>query len=129
MSQAGLPVVHQKGSDHFRGDHPRAMHVTVSRSGTALVLTQASGVGDASERYDDAFVAAVRVYERRSWLQAYSQFAMLGDQGNAPAAKLALLMLRYGHALYGETFTAPPSQIARWAQCVLRATARSSVQS
>jgi hypothetical protein len=71
---------------------------------------------------DEHFEAAVALYERQRWDAAYEMLARLADRGDAPASKLALLMLRYGAPLYGARFTAQPEQIARWARQVLEAT-------
>jgi len=73
---------------------------------------------------DDRFDAAVRLYRDGHWALAFDRLAGLADQGHARAAKLALLMTRYGVSLYGVTFAVPPTQIARWAQRALRANSR-----
>lgn len=91
-----------------------------------LVLRTACALGDADERADVTFTAAVRLYEGGHWPFAFERMAALADQDHAPAAKLALLMLRYGSALYGSDFSARPEQVARWAQRVLRATSRAT---
>ena len=70
---------------------------------------------------DEHFEAAVALYERQRWVPAYEMLCRLADRGDAPASKLALLMLRYGALLYGTRFTARPEQIARWARQVLEA--------
>jgi len=75
---------------------------------------------------DEHFEAAVALYERHRWVAAYEMLGRLADRGDAPASKLALLMLRYGAPLYGTRFTAQPDQIARWARQVLEATAAST---
>ena len=75
---------------------------------------------------DEHFEAAVALYERHRWVPAYEMLCRLADRGDAPASKLALLMLRYGAPLYGTHLTAQPEQIARWARQVLEATASSS---
>lgn len=72
---------------------------------------------------DEHFEAAVALYERHRWVPAYEMLCRLADRGDAPASKLALLMLRYGAPLYGTRFTAQPEQIARWARQVLEASA------
>lgn len=92
----------------------------------ALVLCTARAIGDANERADADFSAAVRLYEDGHWPFAFERLAALADRGHAPAAKLALLMLRYGGALYGSGFSARPEQVARWAHRVLRATSRAT---
>jgi hypothetical protein len=75
---------------------------------------------------DDRFDAAVSLYREGHWVQAFERLAALADQDHAPAAKLALLMLRHGLSLYGVCFAAKPMQVARWAQRVLRATSRAT---
>jgi hypothetical protein len=75
---------------------------------------------------DDRFDAAVRLYREGDWAPAFDSLAALADQDHAPAAKLALLMLRYGAWLYGASFSARPTQVARWAQRVLSASSRAT---
>ena len=75
---------------------------------------------------DDRFDAAVSLYRDGHWALAFERLAALADQDHAPAAKLALLMLRYGVSLYGVCFAVQPTQVARWAQRVLRATSRAT---
>jgi hypothetical protein len=75
---------------------------------------------------DDRFDAAVRLYRDGRWELAFESLAKLADQNHGPAARLALLMLRYGAPLYGASFPARPVQIARWAQRVLLATSRAT---
>ena len=91
-----------------------------------LVLEVGRTVGTAEERASEAFASAVHLYEGGHWAFAFERLALLADQGHAPAAKLALLMLRYGRALYGTGFSAEPEQVARWAQRVLRAASRAT---
>jgi hypothetical protein len=97
-----------------------------SLAAAQLVLCTARAVGDDSERANAAFISATRLYEDCHWEFAFERVALLADHGHTPAAKLALLMLRYGRALYGTSFVAHPGQVARWAQRVLRATSRAT---
>ena len=98
--------------------------------GTALAFgTDASAAasgGAPSSNVGARFDTAVRLYEGGHWEQAFATLAALADHGDARAAKLALLMLRYGAPLYGTTFVAKPLHVARWAQRVLRASARAT---
>ena len=73
---------------------------------------------------DEPFDAAVRLYRDGHWALAFDKLAALADRDHAPAAKLALLMLRYGASIYGVAFAVQPVQIARWAQRALRPTSR-----
>jgi len=75
---------------------------------------------------DPRFEAAVSLYRDGHWALAFERVAALADQDHVPAARLALLMLRYGAALYGVGFAANPTQVARWAQRVLRASSRAT---
>lgn len=97
-------------------------HHSTSLAASELVLCTARALGTVDERASDAFVSAVRLYQDCHWEFAFERLSTLADQGHAPAAKLVLLMLRYGRPLYGTSFNARPEQIARWAQRVLRAT-------
>jgi len=73
---------------------------------------------------DEPFDAAVRLYREGHWALAFDKLAALADRDHAPAAKLALLMLRYGASLYGVAFAVQPMQVARWAQRALGVTSR-----
>ena len=101
-------------------------HGSDSLASACLVLCTACAAGDDSERANAAFISATRLYEDCHWEFAFERVALLADHGHAPAAKLALLMLRYGSSLYGTSFNAKPAQVARWAQRVLRATSRAT---
>ena len=70
----------------------------------------------------DSLERAIALYERRQWGAAFAILSRLADRRDPAAAKLALLMLRYGESLYGTRFTALPQQIARWATQVIDAT-------
>lgn len=56
------------------------------------------------------FEAALAEYERNHWPQAYEALTRLADEGHPEAARIALLMRRYGPALYGREFGAPVRQ-------------------
>ncbi len=120
--------MHRQPLHATQHNHPRPIRASAPRhspslAAAQLVLCTARAVGDDSERANGAFISATRLYEDCHWEFAFERVAMLADHGHAPAAKLALLMLRYGSALYGTNFVAHPGQVARWAQRVLRATA------
>jgi hypothetical protein len=99
---------------------------SASLAAAAMVLGTARAFGQTEECATESFISASRLYEDCHWEFAFERLALLADQGNAPAAKLALLMLRYGSAIYGTGFNAKPEQVARWAQRVLRATSRAT---
>jgi hypothetical protein len=83
------------------------------------LLSEASDIGMPNERCDEGFLAAVRQFQGGRWQRAFTQLTSLADGGHAPAAKLALLMLRHGRTRFGMTFDAEPPRIARWARYVL----------
>ena len=79
-----------------------------------------------SNAQNTQFKTAIRLYEEGHWPFAFDHLSALADEHHPAASKLALLMLRYGRALYGTSFEARPGQVAQWAQCVLRATSRAT---
>ena len=108
----------------------RWVHGTNPWLGASMVLSAAltGGVPPATSRHaagrlvpSASFDAAIALYERGEWEQAFEMLQRLADAGDALAAKLVLLMLRYGAPLYGTHFNAMPRQIARWARVVLAA--------
>ena len=98
-------------------------HRSNSLAAAAVVLKSALDATPNTSS-DERFRVEVRLYEEGHWQQAFVGLSSLADQGHATAARLALLMLRYGAAVYGTTFSATPEQVARWAQRVLRAASR-----
>ena len=108
----------------------RWVHGTNPWQGASMVLSAAllGGVPSATSRHavgrlvpSASFDAAIALYERGEWAPAFEMLQRLADTGDALAAKLVLLMLRYGAPLYGTHFHAMPRQIARWARVVLAA--------
>jgi hypothetical protein len=111
----------------------RWMHGTNPWQGASMVLSTvlpaSSAVAKTAPRVkaigalsDEGFDAAIKRYERGEWEPAYQMLALLADGGHGLAAKLALLMLRYGAPLYGTSFVATPKQVAHWARQVLTTT-------
>ena len=96
----------------------------LDRVAVARVLQSVVGAAADPHTEDDCFEAAVALYEFERWDKAFADLALLADEGHPRAAKLALLMLRYGASVYGMRFIAPPGKVARWAQRVLRAASR-----
>ena len=60
------------------------------------------------------FDAALLVYERNHWPEAYAALTALADSGHPEAARMALQMRQYGPALYGREFVASAGQLAQW---------------
>ena len=108
----------------------RWVHGTNPWQGASMVLSAAlvGGVSSQASRHaagrlmpSASFDVAIAAYERGEWGPAFEMLQRLADAGDALAAKLVLLMLRYGAPLYGTHFSAMPRQIARWARVVLAA--------
>lgn len=94
----------------------------------ALVLTVSIGlVGRAAADAPSAQWQAARLaaansdYERNSWQAAFGTLAQLADGGHAEAARIALLMVRYGPALYGQEFGVDRVRMASWGDLASRA--------
>lgn len=69
---------------------------------------------------DGRFEAAMQQYDDSHYGAAYEQFASLADQGHDEAARIALLMARFGPQLYGHQWPASAEQKAHWQQVVSR---------
>jgi len=84
-------------------------------AGTATA-GEAAAVPTAEQARD--FRLALDDYEGNRWPEAYAAFALLADQGHAPAAGLALHMLGGGVQRYGLRFEASAAQRLRWSRAV-----------
>jgi hypothetical protein len=104
---------------------PTRNPLATCHSATSLVLDTIGPIQE-SDVSNPNFKTAIRLYEEGNWPFAFDRLSALADDHHAAAAKLALLMLRYGRGLYGTGFVARPAQVARWAQCVLRVTSRAT---
>ena len=71
------------------------------------------------------FTAAMALYKGGDWAHAFAALGALADLGHVPAARLSLLMLRYGTGWFRKPFSATPEQVARWARQILRDVLRS----
>jgi hypothetical protein len=76
-----------------------------------LATTSATAAVD-----DEAFDAALELYHVGHYSSAYGRLAALADEGHAEAARIALLMFRYGPQLYGSAWSASPDQVERWSR-------------
>lgn len=65
-----------------------------------------------------AFAQALASLRQGRTSEAYGRFVRLADGGHGDAARIALVMLRHGGALYGTEWTAAPSQVAAWERSV-----------
>ena len=86
-----------------------------------LLCTNAAAASSADEaRPDPQFNEAMDLYSVGKWAAAYARFAVLADQGHTEAARIALLMLRHGSRLYGQTWGASQPQINQWMTLALQ---------
>jgi len=60
------------------------------------------------------FGEALNLMEEGSWERAFARLARLADVGHAPAARIALLLVRRGTRLFGGSFHASARQLAAW---------------
>ncbi|MBI3154624.1 MAG: hypothetical protein HYZ20_04375 [Burkholderiales bacterium] len=58
--------------------------------------------------------AAMEAYEHCHWDEAFEAVAALADRGDGEAARVALLMLRHGQALYRREFAVTADRRAAW---------------
>jgi len=57
---------------------------------------------------------ANEAFHARRYAEAYGRFAELADEGHAPSAWMALLMVANGPMLFGGEWSATPGQLRRW---------------
>ena len=80
-------------------------------AGIALATAMPTSAASDEERFADAMA----LYRDGRYSAAYGHFATLADGGHADAARIALLMVRFGPQLYGVPWSASDYQVARWA--------------
>jgi hypothetical protein len=68
----------------------------------------------ANPRSAAQFARAMREFKAGRRTAAFGMFTRLADDGDAEAARVALLMVRYGDALYGAGWGASQEQIDYW---------------
>lgn len=87
-----------------------SMLKTMACASLAALLALPAGAASGDER----FVAAMHLYHEARYAAAYGRLIELADGGHAEAARVALLMLRHGPALYRSEWSATPQQIQHW---------------
>ena len=83
---------------------------------TLFALLSAHGAVNAQPDADTKthFDEAMSLYEQCQWTPAFEQLVNLANGGHAEAARVALMMSRYGPALYGSQFATNAWQRERW---------------
>ena len=91
-------------------------------AGAALALSPSSArpvathpAGTLEQRYADA----VQAFQAHRYSVAYGRFATLADEGHAPAALMALALVRYA-PIFGAEWSATPAQIQDWSALALQ---------
>ena len=74
-----------------------------------LAATSATAATD-----DNVFDAAMQAYDDCHFAIAYDRLTVLADGGHVEAARIALLMTRYGPQLYGNQWSASSYKIENW---------------
>jgi hypothetical protein len=77
--------------------------------GVTPSAARASPVGHA-QRHAEAMLA----FHEGRYAAAYGRLVQLADEGDAPAATLALAMALHGPSLFGSEWSATPGQLRRW---------------
>lgn len=88
---------------------PFVLLLTAAASALAQPLAPAQGM-------QARFEQALQAYEIQHFQEAYQGLVRLADEGHAEAARIALLMVRYGQPLYGIECIASAQQRDRWAR-------------
>lgn len=86
---------------------------------SAIFMAAAAALAPASQAqttaaHPGAYESALAEYERGHFAAAHAAFWRLADQGNADAARIALLMSTYGRRLYGIRLAIGDVQRERW---------------
>lgn len=97
------------------------MAVFVLTLGAVLVGTMASTAPPRNEGRARAPLAALSSFAEAATsmrigrhAEAYGRFVALAEQGDVDAARMALLMYRFGPTVFGSVWDASPEQIQRW---------------
>ena len=63
---------------------------------------------------DERFITAMKLYHDDRYAAAFGRMVDLADAGHTEAARMALMMLRLGPALYRNQWSASQDQIQHW---------------
>jgi hypothetical protein len=67
------------------------------------------------------------LYADGRWSTAFGRFAALAEHGHPDAARIALLMVRYGPQLYHSAWSVTAGQLARWQQAAVDGSAMAAL--
>lgn len=92
--------------------------IFVKASAALILLCALSGTCESAAAdtpsADADFAIAMEQYRLGRWADAYGKFSRLADRNHADAARIALLMVRFGPSLFGSGWGASQPQIDRW---------------
>ena len=97
---------------------PKLIHALIAAlatfpSAAGAVSADAAGRGHASDT-GLSFESALDQYQRGHYGLAFDEFAALADRDHCEAARVAILMVRYGRVLYAIPFAAVPERLEQW---------------
>ena len=84
------------------------------RAGWPFVLALAVAGTAAAGNADEQYLEATALYEDGHYAAAYVRLAELADDGHPDAARITLLMVRFGPELYGNEWKPSSRRIERW---------------
>ena len=84
--------------------------------GASALLSAPSRAQTIEVTADTRFSEAMDYYQLGKWTHAYERLAILADNHHADAARITLLMYRFGPRLYGVRSSASKEQVERWAR-------------
>ena len=90
---------------------------------TTVLLLAASFPSGAAQASESEYDAAVTSFRAGRTSEAFGQFMSMANHGDVDAARIALFMYNYGHALYGKDWDVLPSAIAAWSDLLRTASA------
>ncbi len=95
-----------------------------ARLAVALLATLALAASSPASAREEADSQPVRLEQARAaydagrYREAFDAFTRLADRGDPEAARIAILMSRYGTRLYGDEFGVTAAQARRWTSLV-----------
>jgi hypothetical protein len=68
---------------------------------------------------EQRYAEAVQAFQAQRYSAAYGRFAALADDGHAPAALMALALVRYA-PVFGAEWSATPAQMEDWSALAMQ---------
>ena len=96
--------------------------IGIGAAGGAFAVTPTSARPVAAHpagTLDQRYAEAAQAFQAQRYSVAYGRFAALADDGHAPAALMALALVRYA-PMFGAEWSATPAQIQDWSALALQ---------